>query len=211
MNNQKQSLTENEMALKRNLFVLASLVTLTAFVVLFFDDHIRVFVRRIAPEPPDRTLLFISEWGLYVFYLIFAGLLVYALLRKRGDLKNLCIAWVQAEVVFGFAVVRVMKIIFGRARPPIGSEFGFFSLHDRYNSFPSGHAADAFVSGIFLFYLLRHSKYRFVPLLYALVMALLRVLVYEHHPSDIIAGMAIGIWGASLLLLRDKPDRQRAR
>ncbi|MBW1744678.1 MAG: phosphatase PAP2 family protein [Deltaproteobacteria bacterium] len=184
---------------------------LTSFVVLFFDGHIWAFIRKVAPEPPDRALLFISEWGLYVFYLIFAGLLVYALLRKRRDLRNLCIAWVKAEVIFGFAVVRVMKIIFGRARPPVGSGFDFFSLHDRYNSFPSGHAADAFVSGIFLFYLLGHSKYRFVPLLYALVMALLRIIVYEHHPSDVTMGMAIGILGAGLVLFIDKPEQPPAR
>jgi membrane-associated phospholipid phosphatase len=142
---------------------------------------------------------------------VFAALLTYALIRKETPLKNLCIAWVKAEVIFGFALVRVMKIVFGRARPPIGSEFDFLSLHDRYNSFPSGHAADAFISGVFLFYLLRHSKCRFVPLLYALFMALSRVLVYEHHPSDVTAGAAIGIWGASLMLFRKKPQRPPAR
>ncbi|MBW1859423.1 MAG: phosphatase PAP2 family protein [Deltaproteobacteria bacterium] len=147
---------------------------------------------------------------MYIFYLIFAGLLVHALVQKREDLKNLCIAWVKAEVIFGFAAVRVMKIIFGRARPPVGFDFSFFSLHDRHNSFPSGHAADAFVSGVFLFYLLRDSKYRFAPLLYALLMALLRVLVYEHHPSDVTMGMAVGIWGASLMLFRERPERPRA-
>ena len=202
---------KKEVALRNSLFVVAALVSLSSVVVLFLDGQIWILISKIAPASPNRTLLFFSKRGLYVFYLVFAALLTYALVRKETPLKNLCIAWLKAEVVFGFALVRVMKILLGRARPPMGSEFDFFSIHNRYNSFPSGHAADAFVSGVFLFYLLRHSKYRFVPLLYAFLMALSRVLVYEHHPSDVIAGAAIGIWGASFMLFRGKPESPRAR
>ncbi len=85
---------------------------------------------------------------------------------------------------------------------PVGSEFSFFSFDDRYNSFPSGHSADAFVSGIFLFYLLRHSRYRVVPIGYAILMGVMRIAVSAHHPSDVVAGMAIGVLGACLILSR---------
>jgi len=201
-------------AVPRNTFrliwlLLAALVSLVALVTLFFDGQIWMFIREIVHEPRNRTLLFISKRGLYVFYLIFAGLLVYALVQKREGLKNLCIAYVKAELIFGFAVVRALKIVFGRARPSVGRAFTFFSLDDQYNSFPSGHSADAFIAGIFLCYLLRDSKYRFVPLLYALLMAFLRILVTEHHPSDVTAGAAIGIWGAGLLLFQDRSDGPR--
>jgi membrane-associated phospholipid phosphatase len=96
-----------------------------------------------------------------------------------------------------------MKIVFGRARPEYGAEFTFFSLDAHYNSFPSGHSADAFVSGVFLFYLMKRSKYnayRLLPLAYALLMAVSRVIVSAHYPSDIVAGMAIGILGACFVL-----------
>lgn len=191
-----------EMALRKNLFILAAVVSLAAVVMLFFDGQIWILVRKVVPEPRNRTLLFFSKRGLYVLYLVFAGLMAYALIRKESALKNLCIAYLKAEVVFGFLVVRIAKIVFGRARPTLGTDFTFFSLDDQYNAFPSGHSADAFISGVFLFYLLRHSKYRFAPLIYAVLMALLRVLVTEHHPSDVTAGAAIGIWGAVLLLFR---------
>ena len=98
-----------------------------------------------------------------------------------------------------------MKIVFGRARPNIGSEFTFLSIKADYNSFPSGHSADAFVSGIFLFYLLKNSKYsayRYLPLLYAATIALSRIAVNAHYPSDVIAGATIGIFGAWFYLNR---------
>jgi membrane-associated phospholipid phosphatase len=195
-----------EVALRKNLCVLAALVSLAAVAMFFFDGHIWILVRKVVPEPRNRTLLFFSKRGLYVFYFVFAGLMTYALISKEEALKNLCIAYVKAEVVFGFLVVRIAKIVFGRARPTVGSDFTFFSLDDKYNAFPSGHSADAFISGVFLFYLLRHSKYRFLPLLYAVLMAVLRVLVTEHHPSDVTAGAAVGIWGAILLLFLHKPS-----
>jgi undecaprenyl-diphosphatase len=196
---------KKEVALRRNLLVLAGLVSAAAVVMLFFDGQIWILVRKVVPEPRNRTLLFFSKRGLYLLYVVFAGLMAYALIKKETALKNLCIAYVKAEVVFGFLVVRIAKIVLGRERPTLGSDFTFFSLDDQFNAFPSGHSADAFISGVFLFYLLRHSSYRFVPLFYAVLMALLRVLVTEHHPSDVTAGAAIGIWGAILLLFRHKP------
>jgi undecaprenyl-diphosphatase len=98
-----------------------------------------------------------------------------------------------------------MKIVLGRARPDYGAEFTFFSLDAHYNSFPSGHSADAFVSSVFLYYLLKDSRYgayRFLPPAYALVIAVSRVVVSAHYPSDVIAGVAIGILGAYLVLSR---------
>jgi membrane-associated phospholipid phosphatase len=189
-----------DVALRRNLLILAVFLSLAAVIVFFFDGQIWILVRKVVPETRNRTLLFFSKRGLYLLYLVFGGLLAYAVIRKEKALKNLCIAYLKAEVVFGFFVVRIMKIVFGRARPAVGSDFTFFSLDNQYNAFPSGHSADAFIAGVFLFYLLRGSPYRFLPLLYAVVMSLLRVLVTEHHPSDVTAGAAIGIWGAILLL-----------
>jgi len=93
----------------------------------------------------------------------------------------------------------------GRARPGHNPEFAFFSFSFRHNSFPSGHSADAFVCGVFLFYLLKHSKFsacRFLPLIYAFLIAISRVFISSHYPSDVLAGMAIGILGAWFFISR---------
>ena len=114
-------------------------------------------------------------------------------------------AYVKAQLIFAFVLVRILKIVLGRARPGHGAEFTFFSFAFRYNSFPSGHSADAFVSGVFLYYLLKNSKYsacRFLPLIYAFLIAVSRVFISSHYPSDVAAGMVIGILGAWFFISR---------
>ena len=143
---------------------------------------------------------FLSKTGLYLFYAIFAGLMIYSFFKKNRRLAGACLAYLKAQIIFSFVVVKGLKILLGRARPLNGTEFTFFSLDFGYNSFPSGHATNAFVSGMFLFCLLGNSSYRFLPLAYAILIALSRITVSVHHPSDVAAGIAIGVLGARYML-----------
>ena len=189
--------------LKKNLLISISTALLGVVVLFAFDTQIWISTKNLIP--PDFIFIpkALSKWGLYVFYSIFAGLMIYALYKKDRKLKGIWWAYVKAQLIFSFGVVRCMKIFFGRARPKYGGEFTFFSLDSHYNSFPSGHSADAFVSGVFLYYLLKYSKYskyRLLPLAYALLIAFSRVIVSAHYLSDAVAGIAIGILGAYFFL-----------
>ena len=190
------------MPLSKRLLLSTAVAPLAVFITFLFDLQIEIFVRKVLPAGQDHILELFSNWGVYALYALFAGMIVYALLKKNESLRALCFAYLKAQLIFSFAIVRFMKILFARARPEYGMEFSFFSFDDRYNSFPSGHSADAFVSGIFLFYLLRHSRYRVVPIGYAILMGLMRIVVSAHHPSDVVAGMAIGLLGACFILSR---------
>ncbi len=66
-------------------------------------------------------------------------------------------------------------------------------------AFPSGHATTAFAAAIAFGALWPRLR----PLLwtYAIVIALSRVIVTAHHPSDVVAGAIAGVVGA--LLVRD--------
>ena len=194
--------------LKKNLLISISAVSLAVVILFALDAQIWIFIRKGTPYDFNYTLGVFSRWGLFLFYSIFAGLASYSFLKKNRKLKDLCFAYLKAQVIFSFAVVRCMKIFFGRARPGHGAEFTFFSLDYHYNSFPSGHSADAFVSGVFMYYLLknsRYARYRLLPLIYAFFMALSRILLGVHYPSDIVAGVAIGILGACFILSK-RPD-----
>jgi membrane-associated phospholipid phosphatase len=189
--------------LKKNLLISISIAILGVVVLFAFDTQIWISIKDLIP--PDLTYLsrMFSKYGLYLYYFVFFGLIVYAFYEKNSRLKGIWWAYIKAQLIFSFGVVRCMKIFFGRARPKYGGEFTFFSLDSHFNSFPSGHSADAFVSGVFLYYLLKYSKYskyRFLPLAYALLIAFSRVVVSAHYLSDAVAGMAIGILGAYFFL-----------
>lgn len=184
----------------KGLLILTAAVSLLILLLFPFDAQIGTFFRDMTPDSLDDGFYFLSKWGLYLFYAIFVALVIYSLLKKNKRLTEICLAYLKAQIIFSFIIVRILKICLGRARPLYGTEFTFFSLDFGYNAFPSGHSADAFVSGVFLFCLLRNSWYRFLPLAYALFIALSRITASSHHPSDIAAGMAIGVLGARYML-----------
>ncbi|HET9903412.1 MAG TPA: phosphatase PAP2 family protein [Xanthobacteraceae bacterium] len=95
----------------------------------------------------------------------------------------------------------VIKRLIGRARPgqlvDATHQFVPFSWNPALASFPSGHTTTAFAAAVALATLFPRARVAFFA--YAAVMALSRVVVEAHHPSDVIAGAAVGIAGALLV------------
>ncbi len=76
-------------------------------------------------------------------------------------------------------------------RLPFGEERGILSISN-YSSFPSGHAAGAFVLAAYLARVL--PKGRFLWYLLAVGCALARVRYRRHYPGDVILGAGIGMF-----------------
>jgi len=184
---------------KHKIWLPVGILSATTVMLFGFDHQISALVQQhLTPDIKSAAKLF-SDTGVVFFYFIFAILLIYSFFKKNQRRKEVIWAYLKAQIIFSLLTVRILKICLGRARPRYGSDFTFFSLEADYNSFPSGHSADAFVSGIFLFYLLKYSrfsKYRYFPLVLALLIALSRVAGNAHFTSDVVAGSAIGIFGA---------------
>ena len=198
---------ETNNTVKKNRLILIPIVVLPIIILFFFD----VSIWQAARDLVEPGYLYIPElfthYGLYLFYLIFGIIGIYAFVKKDRNLVAFCLAYIKTQLVFSLVVVRLLKIVVGRPRPGKGFEFKFLATSFSHNAFPSGHSADAFVSGVFLFYLLNQSKYagcRFLPLIYAFLIAISRVFVSSHYPSDVAAGMAIGILGAWFFISRDQ-------
>jgi len=192
---------------KQALFILLALMSIP--ILFIFDTPIWLAVRGLVE--PDYLVIskFLTHWGLYLFYAIFAGFWIYAFIRKNRKFIHIGLAYLKAQLVFSLLVVRILKVSLGRARPGHGSGFTFFETSSKFNSFPSGHSADAFVSGVFLYFLLKQTKYaglRFLPLIYAFLIAFSRVCVSAHYPSDVAAGITIGILGAWFFILRSQQN-----
>ena len=204
---QADGATKNQTNRNYLLFLFSSMLVV---VVLFFIDVPLWQAARALVEPNYLVVPeWLSDWGPYFFYAVFTAAFLYGLIKKKTNLINMGLAYLKAQLIFSFLAVRLLKILIGRPRPGKGFDYQFLATSYSHNSFPSGHSADALVSGVFLFYLLHQSKYsnyRFVPLIYAFMIAASRVFVSAHYPSDVAAGMAIGILGAWVFISR-LPDR----
>ena len=197
-------------AFKKTLFISLSLLTPTVLVLFAVDRQIWLFLSQNVPEPIREASYSYTYKGLYPFYGIFAIICIYGLFRKKRPLTVFCWTYLKTQIVFALLVVRGMKIFFGRARPFYGNEFTFFNLENGFHSFPSGHAADAFVSGVFLYVLLKRSRWapvRWLPLAYAGSIAIARVLMNAHYLSDVIAGAAIGTLGSLYFMTISPRDK----
>lgn len=205
MQNENRSWVKGKYAI----FIPLALMIISIPILFIFDTPIWLAARDLVEPDFLNIAKLVTHWGLYLFYAIFAFILVSALIRKNRKFINFSLAYLKAQLIFSFLVVRILKVSLGRARPGYGAEFIFFETSGKYNSFPSGHSADAFVSGVFLYYLLKQTKYagfRFLPLMYAFCIALSRVFVSAHYPSDVAAGMTIGILGAWFFISKSRPN-----
>lgn len=177
--------------------------------ILFADEPVGRLVNGWTASDYKKIFSLFSKNGIFLLYAAFGGLYGYARVAENNTIRQLCLVYIKAQLVFSFALVRILKIALGRPRPGVGSGLNFFSLEAKYNSFPSGHAADVFVGGAVLFVLMKGSRWhrwRFLPLLYACLVSVARVAGGWHYPSDVVAGAAIGIGGAFFFISRLHPQ-----
>jgi undecaprenyl-diphosphatase len=114
------------------------------------------------------------------------------------------LGFIFAAIALPGLFVTVVKRLIGRARPFIGGGadpylYLPFGWRPDYASLPSGHATNVFAALIAI--ALVWPRLRPIMLVYALIIAVSRVIVLAHHPSDVIAGAVVGTLGA--LMVRD--------
>jgi undecaprenyl-diphosphatase len=143
----------------------------------------------------------------YVLWSLAGMLFAIALIspRLRGTSRSLLLGvGTRLQFVF-FAVLvpvltgEVIKWIVGRGRPFVGGEanafnFAHFAGTEAYASFPSGHAITSFALAFAVSALWPQA--RLVMIVYAILIALTRLVLLAHHPSDVVAGALIGVVGA---------------
>jgi len=130
---------------------------------------------------------FFFRVGLYPFYALF----VYYLLKN--EYRLVLKTYFAAQTTLFFLVTYPMKVLIGKARPPYGLYYIGPSFSDRFHSFPSGHACDAFCSAAFLFCCFPFSKRaKYLILLYSGFISCTRVILHRHYLSDVAFGALFG-------------------
>jgi membrane-associated phospholipid phosphatase len=161
------------------------------------------------PESWRAPFFFITDYGLSdwvlipsLLVLILARLLMFALRglwrRAAGE-----IAMVSAFIFIGVGlpglVTNLLKRLIGRGRPTEFDTSGAFSFQNIVNdwtfqSFPSGHSATAIAMAFVIGFLWPRLFWPFLVI--GLVVAFSRVPVGMHYPSDVLAGVVVGMLGA---------------
>jgi membrane-associated phospholipid phosphatase len=156
-----------------------------------------------------------TDFGKSGWLLIPAGVLLLGIaatgLRDLPRITRLVLAAITVRLGFIFLAiglpglfVAILKRLIGRARPFVADDggslvFAPFVWRPEYASIPSGHGTTAFATAIAIGAL--WPRMRAVIWLYAFLIAVSRVVVTAHYPSDVIASAFFGIAGA--ILVRD--------
>jgi membrane-associated phospholipid phosphatase len=148
-----------------------------------------------------------SGWFLWPLGLIFLALAAVPPMLTAFSQRVLATIMVRVGFLFtAIAVpslfVTIIKRLIGRARPMVGGSldpflYNPFVWHAAYAGMPSGHATTAFAALVAFGTLWPRS--RTLWLVYALIIAISRVVVTAHYPSDVVAGALVGIGGAVLV------------
>jgi membrane-associated phospholipid phosphatase len=147
-----------------------------------------------------------SGWFLWPLGLLFV---VLSALPPLTPVSQRALAAVMVRVGFLFTAIAVpslfvtiVKRMIGRARPMVGGSidpflFRPFIWRVEYAGMPSGHATTAFA--VLVAFGTLWPRARTVLLIYALLIAISRVVVTAHYPTDVLAGALVGIAGAMMV------------
>jgi len=201
---------------RRARVVAAVLVTilLVAVSMVFADAQLAAASKQL-PGWLHAAFAFMTDFGKSGWFLwpTAVGLAAIAVVASPAltPLSRLVLAAIAVRTGFLFAAIAapslfatIIKRVIGRARPFVGGQadpflYGRWVWRPDYASMPSGHATTAFAAAIAVGLL--WPRLRPVMLIYALVIAVSRVVLDVHYLSDVIAGAFVGSIGA--LLVRD--------
>jgi membrane-associated phospholipid phosphatase len=188
-------------------------ILLVALAMAFADAQLATASKQL-PGWVHAAFAFVTDFGKSGWFLWPTGLVLAAIAAVTSPalaLSRLVLAAIAVRAGFLFAAIAVpslfatiIKRLIGRARPFVGAEpdpflYGQLVWRPDYASMPSGHATSAFAAAVAIGLL--WPRLRPLMLLYALVIAVSRVVLDAHYLSDVIAGAFVGSIGA--LMVRD--------
>jgi undecaprenyl-diphosphatase len=148
-----------------------------------------------------------SGWFLWPLGLLFVAICALPMTLPR--VQRLVLAAIAVRVGFLFVAIgapslfdTIIKRMIGRARPMVGGSldptlFSPFIWRSAYAGFPSGHVTTAFA--VLVAFGSLWPRARTALWTYALAIALSRVVVTAHYPTDVAAGAVVGVVGALMV------------
>lgn len=185
------------------------------FVISAFDDDIQDAIQRNRSRVTDKAASIINPFGFQAAYAVIAGIYLQGVFAHNAKSKVVALDAIAASVVSWGVGATLLKIITGRARPEKNEgqyHFDPFSTNGEDNSFPSGHATQAFALAAVLssHY---HSKWVWIPAYtFAGLVGLARMDKNRHWASDVVGGALLGtVVGKEFVVYNRRKRRELAQ
>jgi undecaprenyl-diphosphatase len=197
---------------RRQLAIAAAVIAVVLLLGMSFVDAPMIHAARRLPRWVVSFFDAITDYGKSGWVLWPLGLLFLLLAALPPVLPRFArcvLAAIMVRVGFLFVAVAVpglfvttVKRMIGRARPVVnggGDPFAFspFIWRADHASLPSGHSTTAFA--ILVAFGTLWPRGRPLLVLYALMIAMSRIVVTAHYPTDVLAGAVVGTVGALMV------------
>lgn len=183
------------------LFIFVLIVTILLY--LYADREIATYFHEMQNTDPRKEFFqFLTRFGKSEWFLVPSALL-YGWFRytHRFVYAKQALYIFVTNIVAGLGVW-LFKIPFGRVRPSLYFKenlygFEWFEITSKYVSFPSGHTITVISSAVALSLLF--PKWKYLILLFGVLIAVSRVVVGAHYLSDVVFASFLGTVVAAYL------------
>ncbi|MBK4737300.1 phosphatase PAP2 family protein [Noviherbaspirillum pedocola] len=174
--------------------------------MLTFDRPTLLFVHSHASRQLDVVMLVVTWLGSrYILFPLDALLIVVFLLRQnRKSAAPFLVAAVLGAALLDF----IAKHVFARIRPHLWDSIA----PELTYSFPSGHAINSITMVAAIIFICRNKQWRTLIAIfgacYVLFVAMSRLYLGVHYPSDILGGWLVSLAWVNLLTVAFKRNRE---
>ncbi len=164
------------------------------------DQEILTWIHTYLSSPfLDAVMVFFTYLGNWGLIWVVTGTVL--LFNKRLRFYGICIL-----VAVGLSAIignLVLKPLIDRPRPFVDDPTITLLINPpSTSSFPSGHAASSFAAATVLLFMPVAKPYKAAGLVVAILISFSRIYLEVHYPSDVLAGMVLGIvCGVAVVLL----------
>lgn len=165
--------------------------------LLPFDTAVLDFIQHFIKSGfLDPIMVIIGHLGEKGALFLAAGIIMLFFKRTRATG-----AMVLAAITLGFLVGELgLKTLINRPRPFVANpDIQLMIDIPSGSSFPSGHSCSALAAATVM--IVRDKRFGIPAMIIALLIVFSRLYNYVHYPSDVIAGMLLGIISAIIIMV----------